>query len=66
MGGWGGGEFKELLGIQRFKELEGAVLTENAQEKGVSRRGGSQAERQTKEDYESMNSKTQQEYKWEK
>lgn len=51
------GKFKELLGI------EGVVLTENVQEKGVSRRGGSRAERQMKEDYESMNSETQQEYK---
>lgn len=36
------GKFKESLGIQ----LEGVVLTENAQEKGLSGRGGSQADRQ--------------------
>jgi len=57
---WGG--IKDLLGTERFKELEGVVLTENVQggKKGVSRRGGSRAERRTKVDYENMNSETQQ------
>lgn len=35
-----GGKFEEA-GNSAFKELVGAVLTENLQEKGVSRKGGS-------------------------
>lgn len=58
VGGKGGG-LRNYWQFSVFKEFEGVVLTENIQEKGVSRREGSEADRQTKEDYENTDGKTQ-------
>lgn len=57
------GEINELHRIESFLTLRGGCTYWKY--RGKRREWESQAEKQTKEDYESMKCKTQQDYKWE-